>query len=89
MYKRQAQHQIHHSRDSEHHGKNLGVVLAIWDRLGGTLFKAPSKASLTFGFGPEEYLSADTIKYAYITSFKEAAAVILRPLKRKGHLKNV
>ena len=34
-----AQHQIHHSRDSEHHGKNLGVVLAIWDRLGGTLFK--------------------------------------------------
>ena len=84
-----AQHQIHHSRDSEHHGKNLGVVLAIWDRLGGTLFKAPSQASLTFGFGPEEHLSADTIKYAYITSFKEAAAVILRPLKRKVHLKNV
>ena len=84
-----AQHQIHHSQDSEHHGKNLGVILAIWDRLGGTLFKAPSQASLTFGFGREEYVSADTIKYAYITSFKEAAAVILRPLKRKVHLTNV
>ena len=84
-----AQHQIHHSQDSEHHGKNLGVILAIWDRLGGTLFQAPSQASLTFGFGREEYVSADTIKYAYITSFKEAAAVILRPLKRKVHLTNV
>ena len=84
-----AQHQIHHSQDSEHHGKNLGVILAIWDRLGGTLFQAPSQASLTFGFGREEYVSAGTIKYAYITSFKEAAAVILRPLKRKVHLTNV
>ena len=84
-----AQHQIHHSRDFAHHGKNLGVVLAIWDRLGGTLFKAPSETTLAFGFGPEESASADTIEYAYITSFKEAAMVILRPLKRKGHLRNV
>ena len=68
---------------------NLGVILSIWDLLFGTLFKAPSQASLTFGFGREEYVSADTIKYAYITSFKEAAAVILRPLKRKVHLTNV
>ena len=84
-----AQHQLHHSRDSAHHGKNLGVVLAIWDRLGGTLFKAPGETSLIFGFGPEERSSAGTIKYAYITSFKEAAMVILKPLKRKGHFKNV
>jgi hypothetical protein len=57
--------------------------------VGGTLFKAPSQVSLTFGFGPEEDLSAGTIKYAYITSFKEAVIVLLRPLKRKGYLKNV
>ena len=65
------------------------MVLAIWDRLGGTLLKAPSETTLTFGFGPEDSASADTIEYAYMTSFKDAAMVILRPLKRKGHLRNV
>jgi hypothetical protein len=57
--------------------------------VGGTLFKAPSQVSLTFGVGPEEDLSTGTIKYAYITSFKEAVIVLMRPLKRKGYLKNV
>ena len=84
-----AQHQIHHSRDLMHHGKNLGVILAVWDRFGGTLFTAPSETKLTFGFGPDEHISANTIRYAYITSFKEAARIILRSLKRKGQYKNV
>ena len=37
-----AQHQIHHSQAIEHHDKNFGSALAIWDRLFGTLVSAKS-----------------------------------------------
>lgn len=32
-----AHHQIHHSRDPAHYNRNLGSVLAIWDKAFGTL----------------------------------------------------
>ena len=32
-----AHHQIHHSRDAAHYNRNLGSVLAIWDKAFGTL----------------------------------------------------
>ena len=32
-----AQHQLHHSVDEEHYGRNLGTWLACWDRMGGSL----------------------------------------------------
>ncbi|WP_297510517.1 sterol desaturase family protein [uncultured Caulobacter sp.] len=32
-----AHHQIHHSADPAHFGKNLGSCLAVWDRMFGTL----------------------------------------------------
>lgn len=35
-----AQHQIHHSRASRHHDRNFGSFLALWDRMGGTLYPA-------------------------------------------------
>ncbi|MBM76693.1 MAG: ligand-gated channel protein [Proteobacteria bacterium] len=35
-----AQHQIHHSKDPMHYGKNYGTWLAIWDRALGSLFHA-------------------------------------------------
>src|SRR5262249_12451463 len=33
-----AHHQIHHSREARHFGKNRGFELAVWDRLCGTLY---------------------------------------------------
>ncbi len=36
-----AAHRVHHLRDGEHHGKNFGGVLSIWDRAFGTYEAAP------------------------------------------------
>ena len=44
-----AQHQVHHSTAPCHHDRNFGAVLAVWDRLGGTLCVADSGQSLKFG----------------------------------------
>lgn len=39
-----AQHQVHHAREVEGHGRNYGVWLACWDRWGGTW--APSTGTV-------------------------------------------
>lgn len=46
-----AQHQIHHSVAPEHHDRNFGAVLAIWDWIGGSLTLAGRRRSFTFGVG--------------------------------------
>lgn len=43
------QHQIHHSRRPEHFDKNLGVSLAIWDQLCGSLVLSRGVGRLRFG----------------------------------------
>ena len=50
-----AQHQIHHSTDPAHYGKNLGNSLAVWDWMFGTLYVIRGDEQLTFGLTqPEE-----------------------------------
>lgn len=44
-----AQHQIHHSTNPEHHDKNYGEILAIWDWMFGTLYVPPREEALEFG----------------------------------------
>lgn len=45
-----AQHQLHHSSDPEHYGKNLGGCLSIFDTIFGTLLVADQRRpTLTFG----------------------------------------
>ncbi len=46
-----AQHQIHHSIAPEHHNRNYGEVLAIWDWIFGTLCLSRSEERLEFGLG--------------------------------------
>ncbi len=48
-----AMHQIHHSSDPKHWDKNMGGGLAIWDRMGGTLYVPQGREELQFGIGPE------------------------------------
>ncbi|MCS6901805.1 MAG: sterol desaturase family protein, partial [Polyangiaceae bacterium] len=55
-----AQHQIHHSVDPQHHDKNFGEALAIWDALAGTLVLSGERQQLTFGLAPEERNHGDT-----------------------------
>lgn len=54
-----AMHQIHHSSDPKHWDKNMGGGLAIWDRMGGTLYVPEGREELKFGIGEEtgEYQS--------------------------------
>jgi sterol desaturase/sphingolipid hydroxylase (fatty acid hydroxylase superfamily) len=44
-----AQHQIHHSTDPAHYGKNLGNSLALWDWMFGTLYVIRGGERLSFG----------------------------------------
>ena len=67
-----AQHQLHHSADPSHHGTNLGITLAVWDRICGTLLIAPKNLSLSFGFEGEEQKRVGTLRYVYWGSFLES-----------------
>lgn len=62
-----AHHQIHHSVDPRHHGKNLGFCLSFWDWLFGTLYVPDKHEEIEFGIGHE---GAD---------FKTVADVLFRP----------
>lgn len=46
-----AQHQIHHSVEPRHWHKNMGFVLAVWDRLFGTLYVPKGHEPITYGLG--------------------------------------
>lgn len=48
-----AHHQIHHSVAPEHHDKNLGFALSVWDWLFGTLWIPRKGEKVTFGIGAE------------------------------------
>lgn len=45
------QHQIHHSDNPSHFDRNLGSVLAIWDKAFGTLLKSEQTQRIRFGLG--------------------------------------
>jgi sterol desaturase/sphingolipid hydroxylase (fatty acid hydroxylase superfamily) len=49
-----AQHQIHHSTDPAHYGKNLGNSLALWDWMFGTLYVIRGTERLSFGLTEAE-----------------------------------
>ncbi len=49
-----AHHQLHHSAQVEHWGRNRGFELALWDRLYGTLFVPPEhQLDIRFGLGDD------------------------------------
>jgi len=71
-----AAHQIHHSVDPAHYGRNLGNALAVWDWLFGTLhLPAPERERLSFGV-PGEDASAHTIRGTLIRPVMKAAAAL-------------
>ena len=44
-----AQHQIHHSAHRQHFDKNLGVMIALWDRLFGTWVASENQTVTCYG----------------------------------------
>ncbi len=67
-----AMHQIHHSSDPKHFDKNMGGGLAIWDRLGGTLYVPEQYEELSFGIG-KETSDYRTLRGIYIDPLVKAA----------------
>ena len=76
-----AQHQIHHSSDPKHHDCNFGVVLAIWDRIGGTLYCADSRSPHQFGLGDRSG-QIHHLSTIYFTPIMEAVRCLFWTLKK-------
>lgn len=69
-----AHHQIHHSIEAEHVGKNLGFCLSLWDWIFGTLFIPEHERRLRFGIGKEG------------REYNSIARLYVRPFMRVGRL---
>ena len=67
-----AQHQIHHSADPQHHDRNFGVVLAIWDRLFGTHHHSETNQTLQYGLGSASS-NPHALSTLYLAPFREGA----------------
>jgi sterol desaturase/sphingolipid hydroxylase (fatty acid hydroxylase superfamily) len=44
-----AQHQLHHSRERRHIDKNMGYLIAVWDRMFGTLYVPEAREQFRMG----------------------------------------
>lgn len=79
-----AQHQIHHSIDPRHYGKNLGSTLAVWDRLFGTLYATgPEREVTAFGLG-EETARYRSFFALYVVPIVRACRMLM-PIPRGAH----
>ncbi len=65
-----AHHQIHHSTEPRHYGKNLGFSLSFWDWLFGTLYVPNEKEELEFGLGHESAEFA-TVRDLFLKPFEK------------------
>jgi len=72
-----AMHQIHHSSDPKHWDKNMGGGLAIWDRMGGTLYVPEGREELQFGIG-EESEDYRTLYGVYVEPLIKATRIVQR-----------
>lgn len=77
-----AQHQLHHSVERCHGDANFGAVLAIWDRLGGSLQLAGTEPPVRFGLSDNRSTSHDMANI-YLGPFIEAIYCLHRSI-RKG-----
>jgi sterol desaturase/sphingolipid hydroxylase (fatty acid hydroxylase superfamily) len=71
-----AQHQIHHSIDPVHYGKNLGFFLNVWDWAFGTLYLPTRREDVSFGV--IDGVTHTNPLHALLQPFKGAMDVLLR-----------
>jgi sterol desaturase/sphingolipid hydroxylase (fatty acid hydroxylase superfamily) len=79
-----AHHQIHHSTDPRHFGRNLGSGLAVFDWLFGTLYvPAAEREALSFGVAGETH-DVHSITGSLLTPMAKAVRAIGRPLSLRS-----
>ncbi|MEM9356334.1 MAG: extracellular solute-binding protein [Pseudomonadota bacterium] len=77
-----AQHQIHHSLEERHYDRNFGAVLAIWDRLGGSLCLArPDEKPSQFGVH-DAGVDPHDLRTLYLSPFANTAACLPASVKK-------
>lgn len=75
-----AQHQIHHSLDLQHHDRNFGAALAVWDWIGGTLAPSSRGQQLRFGLSAAPGHDPNSLFNLYAGPVRDAARVLRRVL---------
>lgn len=86
-----AQHQIHHSTEVRHFDTNFGAVLAIWDRMGGSLHRSEPGVGLSFGLSKHPEPAEQRLSVLYLQPFKDVAGSmrkLLRCIWPGGRLRN-
>ncbi len=76
-----SQHQLHHSIAREHHDKNFGVALAVWDWMFGSLHLSETDKDLTFGLTGKDKEAA-RLSHIYFYPILDMGRVIRRRLQR-------
>jgi sterol desaturase/sphingolipid hydroxylase (fatty acid hydroxylase superfamily) len=71
-----AHHQVHHSREARHLGKNRGFELAIWDRMFGSLYVPNLEESFAMGLGDGTDGAWNSVGRLYVWPFRYAMARI-------------
>ena len=71
-----AHHQLHHSREARHFGRNRGFELAIWDRLFGTLYLPVTGEEFRLGLGDGSEPSWHSVGRMYGWPFRYAFALM-------------
>ncbi len=88
-----AQHQIHHSLAPEHHNKNYGEVLALWDWMFGTLYVPRKRIELQFGLadakGNRVRQRHDSLTAAMVVPMQDSWKQIKRRLRRRASKSDV
>lgn len=77
-----AQHQIHHSMDPAHFGKNLGFIFSFWDWAVGTLYIPNTREPVKCGIAGTESKNFDAVWKLYCLPFREIGRLIRMYTKR-------
>jgi sterol desaturase/sphingolipid hydroxylase (fatty acid hydroxylase superfamily) len=77
-----AQHQLHHSCESQHLGCNRGFELAVWDRLYGTLYVPVRREAFRVGLGDGTDGQWHSLGRMYLWPFANAIRRVRADLRR-------
>lgn len=77
-----AQHQLHHSVAFEHHDKNFGAALAVWDWLFGSLHHSVEFETLHLGITKDQKETTHNLKNLYLDPIHEIKKHILNKIKK-------
>ena len=83
-----AQHHLHHSVAEEHHNKNFGAALAIWDWIFGSLHHSENTQNLVLGVKDKTKYDLSSLKGLYLLPLMESWNSLKRNLIKNKKIEN-